>query len=78
MLFRQFFGSASSTYTYMLASRVRAEAVIIDPVKEQLEQYLKVIEQLVHANLPNPRMMDVAIPANLARGEPSALPAWQG
>jgi len=53
MLFRQFFDSQSSTYTYVLASRAGGEAVIIDPVKEQLEQYLKVIEQLdlrlVHA-----------------------------
>ena len=53
MLFRQFFDSQSSTYTYVLASRAGGEAVIIDPVKEQLEHYLKVIEQLglrlVHA-----------------------------
>jgi sulfur dioxygenase len=53
MLFRQFFDSQSSTYTYVLASRAGGEAVIIDPVKEQLDQYLQVIEQLdlrlVHA-----------------------------
>ena len=53
MLFRQFFDGQSSTYTYLLASRAGGEAVIIDPVKEQLEHYLKVIEQLdlrlVHA-----------------------------
>ncbi len=53
MLFRQLFDSTSSTYTYVLASRVGGEAVIIDPVKDQLEQYLKVIKELdlklVHA-----------------------------
>lgn len=53
MLFRQLFDSTSSTYTYVLASRVGGEAVIIDPVKDQLEQYLKVIGELdlklVHA-----------------------------
>jgi sulfur dioxygenase len=53
MLFRQLFDSTSSTYTYVLASRAGGEAVIIDPVKDQLEQYLKVIEELdlklVHA-----------------------------
>jgi len=53
MLFRQLFDSTSSTYTYVLASRIGGEAVIIDPVKEQLEQYLKVIKELdlklVHA-----------------------------
>jgi glyoxylase-like metal-dependent hydrolase (beta-lactamase superfamily II) len=53
MLFRQMFDSSSSTYTYLLASRAGGEALIIDPVKEQLEQYLTVIRQLdlqlVHA-----------------------------
>jgi sulfur dioxygenase len=53
MLFRQLFDAMSSTYTYVLASRAGGEAVIIDPVKDQLEQYLKLIEQLdlrlVHA-----------------------------
>lgn len=46
MLFRQMFDSTSSTYTYLLASRVGGEALIIDPVKEQLDQYLTVIAQL--------------------------------
>jgi sulfur dioxygenase len=53
MIFRQFFDAVSSTYTYMLASRVGGEALIIDPVKEQLTQYATLIEQLdvrlVHA-----------------------------
>lgn len=46
MLFRQFFDQTSSTYTYLLASRQNAEAVIIDPVKEQLALYQTIIEQL--------------------------------
>ncbi|USU18444.1 MBL fold metallo-hydrolase [Paraburkholderia fungorum] len=46
MLFRQMFDCTSSTYTYLLASRVGGEALIIDPVKEQLDQYLTVIAQL--------------------------------
>ncbi len=53
MIFRQFFDAASSTYTYLLASRPGGEALLIDPVKEQLGQYLQVLEQLdfrlVHA-----------------------------
>lgn len=53
MIFRQFFDAASSTYTYLLASRVGGEALIIDPVKEQLTQYATLVEQLgvrlVHA-----------------------------
>ena len=46
MLFRQFFDPASSTYTYLLASGVGREGLIIDPVKEQAAQYLTAIEQL--------------------------------
>ncbi|MEQ9736977.1 MAG: MBL fold metallo-hydrolase, partial [Algiphilus sp.] len=46
MLFRQFFDAESSTYTYLLASGRGREAVIIDPVKEQAQQYLTAIEQM--------------------------------
>jgi len=46
MLFRQFFDPVSSTYTYLIASAPGREAVIIDPVKEQAEQYLTAINQL--------------------------------
>lgn len=46
MLFRQFFDSKSSTYTYLLASAAGREALLIDPVKEQAAQYLLAIEQL--------------------------------
>lgn len=46
MLFRQFFDSSSSTYTYLIASGPGREAVLIDPVKEQADQYITAIEQL--------------------------------
>ncbi|MEW5708375.1 MAG: MBL fold metallo-hydrolase [Pseudomonadota bacterium] len=46
MLFRQFFDAGSSTYTYLIASDKGREALIIDPVKEQVPQYLTAIEQL--------------------------------
>ncbi|KKB64920.1 Zn-dependent hydrolase [Robbsia andropogonis] len=46
MLFRQIFDRTSSTYTYLLASRVGGEALIIDPVKEHLRQYLQLITEL--------------------------------
>lgn len=53
MLFRQFYHAESSTYTYLLASAPGREALIIDPVKEQLSHYLQAIEELdlklVHA-----------------------------
>lgn len=46
MIFRQLFDTKSSTYTYLIASSNGREAVIIDPVKDQLEQYLTLIKQL--------------------------------
>ncbi len=46
MLFRQFFDATSGTYTYLLASAPGREALIIDPVKEQLGHYLAAIDQL--------------------------------
>lgn len=53
MLFRQLFDATSSTYTYLLASRVGGEALLIDPVKEQLPAYTTLLHdldvRLVHA-----------------------------
>jgi sulfur dioxygenase len=46
MIFRQLFDIASSTYTYLLASRKGGEAVIIDPVDVHTAMYLSIIEQL--------------------------------
>lgn len=46
MIFRQLFDSESSTYTYLLASRRGGEALIIDPVLEKVDRYLKLLEEL--------------------------------
>lgn len=46
MLFRQFFDAVSSTYTYLIATGNGREALIIDPVKEQVGQYLTAIHEL--------------------------------
>lgn len=46
MLLRQLFDSQSSTYTYLIASGRGREALIIDPVREQMPAYLGLIEQL--------------------------------
>ena len=46
MLFRQFFDKTSSTYTYLIAHKKGAEACIIDPVLEDVENYLKAIKDL--------------------------------
>src|SRR4051794_18122839 len=46
MIFRQLFDPVSSTYTYLLANRRGGEALILDPVLERVERYLKLIEEL--------------------------------
>lgn len=46
MIFRQLFDSASSTYTYLLADRRGGEALVIDPVREQIGHYVRLIDDL--------------------------------
>jgi glyoxylase-like metal-dependent hydrolase (beta-lactamase superfamily II)/rhodanese-related sulfurtransferase len=46
MIFRQFFDSVSGTYSYLIASRSGGEALIIDPVLEKVDQYLRVVHEL--------------------------------
>ena len=45
MIFHQFFDAASSTYTYLMAKNRGADALLIDPVMEQVDEYLKVLGQ---------------------------------
>jgi sulfur dioxygenase len=46
MLFRQLFDQDSSTYTYLLADEASREALIIDPVFEQLDRDATLIQEL--------------------------------
>ena len=46
MIFRQVFDNKSSTYTYLIASAKGREAVIIDPVLENVESYTKLLNEL--------------------------------
>jgi sulfur dioxygenase len=46
MIFRQLFDSVSGTYSYLLASRLGGEAMIIDPVLEKIDRYLQLIREL--------------------------------
>lgn len=46
MLFRQLFERDSSTYTYLIADRSGGEALLIDPVKTELDKYLQLIDEL--------------------------------
>jgi len=46
MIFRQLFDQESSTYTYLLASRPGGEALLIDPVLERTDQYVRLVDEL--------------------------------
>ena len=46
MIFKQVFDQKSSTYTYLIASSKGREALIIDPVLENVEEYLKLLNEL--------------------------------
>jgi sulfur dioxygenase len=46
VIFRQLFDSISSTYTYLLASRMGGEALLIDPVFEKTDRYIGLLEEL--------------------------------
>ena len=46
MIFEQLFDTKSSTYTYIISSGKGREALIIDPVIEHTDKYIKVLEKL--------------------------------
>ena len=46
MIFKQIFDTESSTYTYLIASAKGREAVIIDPVIENVDNYIKILGEL--------------------------------
>ena len=61
MLFRQLFDKSTSTYTYLIASAKGREALIIDPVLENVEQYIKLLNEL---NLKLVKVIDTHIHAD--------------
>ena len=46
MIFKQLFDTKSSTYTYIIASAKGREAMIIDPVIENVGEYIKLLNEL--------------------------------
>jgi glyoxylase-like metal-dependent hydrolase (beta-lactamase superfamily II) len=46
MIFKQVFDTKTSTYTYLIASAKGREAVIIDPVLENVEEYIQLLKEL--------------------------------
>ena len=46
MIFRQLFDKTSSTFTYLIASKKGREALIIDPVLENVAKYIRLLKEL--------------------------------
>ena len=46
MIFKQLFDTKSSTYTYLISSGKGREALIIDPVKENVGDYIKLLKEV--------------------------------
>ena len=46
MIFKQLFDNISSTYTYLIASKKGREALIIDPVLENVQNYIQILNEL--------------------------------
>ena len=65
MIFKQVFDQKSSTYTYIIASAEGREALIIDPVLENVEDYIKLLTEL---NLKLVKVIDTHIHADHITG----------
>ena len=65
MIFKQLFDNKSSTYTYMISSGKGREALIIDPVIENTNEYLNLLKEL---NLKLVKVIDTHIHADHISG----------
>ena len=65
MIFNQLFDDKSSTYTYIISSGKGREALIIDPVIEHTDQYIKILNDL---NLKLVKVIDTHIHADHVTG----------
>ena len=65
MIFKQLFDNNSSTYTYLIASANGRDALIIDPVEENVTEYIKLLEEL---NLKLVKVIDTHIHADHVTG----------
>ena len=61
MIFRQLFDKTSSTYTYLVASDKGREALVIDPVLENVELYIQLLK---HLDLKLVKVIDTHIHAD--------------
>ena len=65
MIFKQVFDQKSSTYTYIIASAEGREALIIDPVIDNVDEYIKLLKKL---NLKLVKVIDTHIHADHITG----------
>ena len=65
MIFKQLFDTKSSTYTYLISSGNGREALIIDPVIENVSEYLNLLKSL---NLKLVKVIDTHIHADHVTG----------
>ena len=65
MIFKQLFDNKSSTYTYIISSGKGREALIIDPVIENIQEYLSELKNL---NLKLVKVIDTHIHADHISG----------
>ena len=65
MIFKQVFDQKSNTYTYLIASAEGREALIIDPVLENIEDYIRLLNEL---NLKLVKVIDTHIHADHVTG----------
>ncbi len=65
MLFRQLFDKKSSTCTYLISSGIGREALIVDPVLENVDLYIKLLKEL---NLKLVKVIDTHIHADHISG----------
>ena len=61
MIFKQVFDTKTSTYTYLIASAKGREAVIIDPVLENVDNYISLLKEL---DLKLVKVIDTHIPVS--------------
>ena len=62
-MFKQFYDEASSTLTYLLADDASKQAVLIDPVTDNIDEYLDFIKaadlEIVYSLEKRKRIQDV-------------------
>jgi len=65
MIFKQLFDTKSSTYTYLISTNNGREALIIDPVLENVNEYIIILKEL---NLKLVKVIDTHIHADHVTG----------